>query len=183
MRRDALRNPAKAVRSLPVRLFPLRALRRMFMWLAGRKARQAAAKAHEENLARYSSLVATMQQVVFQVDGEGRFTFLNPAWTRIMGYSVEETLGQPHFSYVHPDDRTRHRTLVQRAAEGGGIGNYEIRCIAKDGGVRWLEGSVHVIVDDEKRIIGCSGTLADVTDRHAAAEALLKQRAENMVRG
>ena len=177
MRRDALRNPPSAVRSLPVRLFPLRALGRMFKWWTRRKARQADAHAREESEARYSSLVATMQQVVFQADREGRFTFLNPAWTRIMGYSVEESLGQLHFSYVHPEDRARHRALVRRAASGSGIANYEIRCIARDGAEKWLEAHVHVSVDDDREITGCSGTLTDITKRHQAAEALCASEA------
>jgi len=63
---------------------------------AKRCLRRQAAAANLENEAFYSSLVATMQQVVFQIDREGRFTFLNPAWTKIMGYPVEETLGREH---------------------------------------------------------------------------------------
>jgi PAS domain S-box-containing protein len=144
----------------------------MLTALARIKAQQAAADAIRESEARYSNLVATLQQVVFQIDREGRFTFLNPAWTRIMGYSVEETLGQPHFTYVHPEDRARHHNLMQRAAEGGAIANYEIRCIAQNGEEKWLEGHVSLSRDVNGDIAGCSGTLTDVTGRHRAAEAL-----------
>src|SRR5215203_2556853 len=41
---------------------------------AKRRLRRQAAAATLENEAFYSSLVATMQQVVFQIDREGRFT-------------------------------------------------------------------------------------------------------------
>ena len=125
-----------------------------------------------ESEARYSELVATMQQVVFQVDREGRFTFLNPAWTRIMGYSVEDTLGQSHFQFVHPDDRERHSAFIQRAAEADGAANYEIRCVDRHGEEKWLEGHVRVVTDAERNVTSCSGTLTDVTERHRAAEAL-----------
>ncbi len=145
-------------------------------WAMCRLGRQAPA-ATPENEAFYSSLVATMQQVVFQIDQEGRFTFLNPAWTKIMGYPVEETLGRGHLAYVHPQDRARHRALIQRAAEGGGFGVYEIRCIACEGGEKWLEAHVRVAADADGTITGSSGTLTDVTERHRAAEALCSSEA------
>jgi PAS domain S-box-containing protein len=139
---------------------------------------RAAAEAIRESDGRYSHLVAALQQVVFQIDEKGCFTFLNPAWTKIMGYSVEETLGQPHFSYIHPEDRPRHRTLIERAAGANGVANYEVRCLAKSGEEKWLEGHVRLSLDAEGKIIGCSGTLTDVTERHRAAEALCASEAK-----
>ncbi|MDQ4134723.1 MAG: ATP-binding protein, partial [Pseudomonadota bacterium] len=149
-----------------------------------------------ESEALYGSLVASMQQVVFQIDGDGTFTFLNPAWTKVMGYALDETLGRKHHDFLHPGDRARHRSLVMRAAQGDGSAVYEIRCIAKDGSEKWLEAHVQVATDEHRRITGCSGTLTDVTQRHRAAEALcgsearyaeqsavLKATLENMSQG
>ena len=136
-----------------------------------------AADAIRQSEARYGNLVAALQQVVFQIDEKGCFTFLNDAWAKIMGYSIEESLGQPHFIYLHPEDRARHRTLVQRAAEGSGVANYEIRCIAKNGEEKWLEGLIRLSLNRDGSIAGCSGTLTDVTDRHRAAEALCASEA------
>src|SRR5918997_113146 len=159
---------SSAVGRVARRISPFTAFNRMLTALARIKAQQAAADAIRESEARYSNLVATLQQVVFQIDRDGRFTFLNPAWTRIMGYSVEETLGQQHFIFIHPEDRARHRALVEAAAEGDGMANYEIRCLARSGEERWLEGHVHISVDADRHITGCSGTLTDVTERHRA---------------
>ena len=138
---------------------------------------RASAVATRQSEARYSSLVSTMQQVVFDIDQRGAFTFLNPAWTRVMGYAVDETLGRPHADFVHPDDRARQRWVVQRAAEGSGSAVYEIRCIARDGSEKWLEAHVQVATDADRTITGCTGTLTDVTLRHQAAEALCASEA------
>jgi two-component system, sensor histidine kinase and response regulator len=146
-------------------------------WARRHFGRPAGADAARENEAFYSSLVATMQQVVFQIDQEGRFTFLNSAWTKIMGYPVEETLGRGHLAYVHAEDRARHRALIRRAAETGGFGVYEIRCVAQDGGEKWLEAHVRVDADAAGTITGLSGTLTDVTERHRAAVALCSSEA------
>jgi PAS domain S-box-containing protein len=159
------------------RVIPVRVLDRTLEAMSEIVAQHASAEAVRQSEARYSGLVGNLQQVVFQVDEKGRFTFLNPAWQRIMGYAVEETVGRAHLFYVHADDRRRHRANIERAAEAGGCTTYELRCVAKDGSIKWLECSVTVAVDAGQKIVGLSGTLADVTDRHQAAEALCASEA------
>src|SRR4029453_1438079 len=135
-------------------VFPLRVLDRVLKALAEMMAEQTSADAVRESEARYSHLVDALQQVVFQIDEKGCFSFLNPAWQRIMGYTVEETAGPPHFLYVHADDRRRHRSIIERAALADGYTSYEVRCIAKDGSIKWLECYVNVAVDDGQNIVG-----------------------------
>src|SRR6185503_5559958 len=63
------------------------------------------AEALRESEERYRSVVSEIDEVIFRTDEAGRWTFLNPAWTQITGYSVEETIGTTVLSCTHPDDR------------------------------------------------------------------------------
>ena len=54
---------------------------------------------------RLSHIVNSIQEVVFQTDMNGCWTFLNKAWERITGYSVEESLGTSFTSMVFPEDK------------------------------------------------------------------------------
>ena len=54
---------------------------------------------------QYRSLVDNLREVIFQMDAGGRWTFLNPAWTEITGFPVEESIGNSFLDYVHPEDR------------------------------------------------------------------------------
>jgi PAS domain S-box-containing protein len=69
---------------------------------------------------------------------DGYFRRLNAAWTRTLGFTVEELQSRPFFEFVHPDDRTR--TLNQnRDVRGGGHAlSFENRYLCKDGSFRWL---------------------------------------------
>src|SRR5580704_4262856 len=59
---------------------------------------------HAGREARYRNAVEQVNEVIFEVDAEGRWIFLNPAWTRITGYTVEESLGRPFVEQVEEDD-------------------------------------------------------------------------------
>jgi PAS domain-containing protein len=53
----------------------------------------------------YQSLVYSVREVIFQIDSERTWMFLNPAWTQITGFTLPESLGQPVLNFIHPDDR------------------------------------------------------------------------------
>src|SRR4051794_36136380 len=68
--------------------------------------------------ARYRNAVEQVSEVIFQVDSEGRWTFLNPAWDRITGYTVEETLGRSFLDMVEDDDRECSANVFAAALRG-----------------------------------------------------------------
>lgn len=47
-------------------------------------------EALSESERRYRELVNNLKEVVFQTDAGGLWTFLNPAWFEVTGFSVEE---------------------------------------------------------------------------------------------
>ncbi len=105
-------------------------------------------------------LLATM-------DRAGRFTDVNPAAERILGFSRAELLGMRSIDLLHPDDR--HRTLAldnPNAESVPDVIQFENRYRCKDGGYRWLQWNARL----------ANGTwyavARDLTDRRA-----LEQRA------
>ena len=59
-------------------------------------------RAQEDEAQRWFSLADEMCCVA---DFRGYFTRVNGAWTRCLGYSPDELVGQPFTTFVHPEDR------------------------------------------------------------------------------
>jgi PAS domain S-box-containing protein len=126
-----------------------------------------------ESEQKYRSVVDTVKEVIFQTDVTGAWTFLNPAWTEITGFSIEESLNTHALNYIHPGDRQRNGELllplIKRQQE---FCCQEIRYLTKDGGFRWMEVFVRLMLDADGTLVGSSGTLNDMTQRNQAEEAL-----------
>jgi len=101
-----------------------------------------------------------------QLDFNGYFKRLNPAWERTLGWSRAELMARPFIEFVHPDDR--ERTLRQNAAvRGGGQAlGFENRYLCKDGSFRWFLWNA--APDSNGRVI--YSVARDVTERKRAEE-------------
>jgi PAS domain S-box-containing protein len=79
---------------------------------------------------------------------------------------------------VHEDDRDRVGQSLSAAIEQGELYSCEFRILRPDGEVRWVTGLGIVQRDDLGRPSSMTGTVTDVTDRHAAEQALLQRERE-----
>jgi PAS domain S-box-containing protein len=135
-------------------------------------------QAFDESRARYRSLVADLQEVVFQTDAAGTCTFLNPAWREVTGYAPAESLGTPLFQYLHPDDRPQGFALLQSLIQGHeSTGRAEVRLRSKANGDRWVEARVRASRGPEGEVAGISGTFIDITDGRRSEESLRESNA------
>ncbi|MDV7402232.1 PAS domain S-box protein, partial [Arthrospira platensis SPKY1] len=93
-----------------------------------------------ESEARYRSVVESVKEVIFQVDLDGRWIFLNRAWTDLTGHPVEETLRRAYVDYVHPGDRDLHQELFDMLRRREEVScTQALRYQRIGGGSRWVE--------------------------------------------
>src|SRR3954468_660326 len=93
-------------------------------------------------------IFALSPDLIAVADFDGRFTRVNPAVEKVLGYTAEEFLARPYLDLVHPDDR--ERTAAQAAAVGHGRTtlSFENRYLRKDGSYRVLEWTSRPVVED-----------------------------------
>jgi len=131
----------------------------------------------EENLrtwlARFQLLVENSLDVVYQVDEQGRLTWVSPNITALLGWQPEDLVGRVglgELTYIHPDDAGPAEAVRHQAAPGTPI-TLELRLRTEHGEYRWVEASAVFGVDEHGTPTGV-GVLRDVQGRHEAQAAL-----------
>ncbi|MCC3531120.1 MAG: PAS domain S-box protein [Microcoleus sp. PH2017_22_RUC_O_B] len=140
-----------------------------------RKAAEEAVKASE---AQYRRLVETSQDMIWSVDAEGRFTFVNPAVKYIYGYEPAEMLGRAFSDLMTPEQMQEDLAVFARLLDGESIFQHESTHIAKDGSIKHLMFNAIALYDENGNAIGTTGTATDITARKRAEEALQRANAE-----
>lgn len=124
---------------------------------------------------RYKNVVNNLQDVVFQTDANGLWTFLNHSWEELTGFSIKESIGKNFLEYVYPPDRENNLKLFEPLISGEKeFCHHEVRYIHKAGGYRWVEVFARLNIDDLNQVVGVSGTLRDFTDRVTTEDKLRK---------
>lgn len=119
---------------------------------------------------RYRMLVEGLNDVVFAIDLEGRFTYVSPSLSRISKYAPIEFLGNLATNFIHPDDRERVLREVQETLAGHGR-TREFRVLDKDERVLFVRTSSRLI-RKRGRVVGLVGILTDITAQREAEAAL-----------
>ncbi len=105
---------------------------------------------------------------------DGYFRKINPAFTEILGWSLDELTTRPFVDFVHPDDQAATLAEVAKLSEGITTIRFENRYLTRDGTWRWLAWNT--------RPDTASGTLyavaRDVTRERELNAALLKAKEE-----
>jgi two-component system sensor histidine kinase/response regulator len=110
-----------------------------------------------------------LSEVVFETDAEGRFIFLNQAWTRCLGHPVEHAIGLRAAQFVVPADQPRYESVIRRAALSAPGERQPLRLRRANGSVAWMEISVTPLADG-----GIVGALHDVSAIHRAESEVVK---------
>ncbi len=126
----------------------------------------------------YRTLVETSHDLIWSVDAEGRWTFVNPAARAIYGYDPAEMLGRPFMDFQSPEQARKDLEVFALIKAGAPRFKYETVHIRKDGTPVWLTFNAVVLRDEQGKVLGTTGTAQDTTERRLAEEALRARERE-----
>jgi PAS domain S-box-containing protein len=103
-------------------------------------------------------------------DLKGHFKRLNQAWERTLGFTTQELMAEPFFTFIHPDDiEPTNKIYARQISVGATIIHFENRYRCKDGSYRWLQWNA-VPALAEARIFAAARDITDLKN----AQAMLK---------
>ena len=120
---------------------------------------------------RYKRLVETSNDLIWSVDAQGRFTFVNDAAAlRIYGYTADEMLGRPFAELMSADQAEKDLKAFESIKAGNRAFNYRTVHLRKDGSPVHLSFNAVVDLSPSGEVLGTTGTGTDVSDlvRYAA---------------
>ena len=148
--------------------------------------------AHRQEMSErtYRYIVDTSPDLIYMVEPDGRFTFVNDRAYQLLGYTREELIGQHYSILVHEEDLERARYVFnERRVDERASRNVELRlkCRGGNGHDRTFNTTLmtislnaigmHVPDQEVKKLefFGTYGVARDITDRKRAEEVISYQ--------
>jgi diguanylate cyclase (GGDEF)-like protein/PAS domain S-box-containing protein len=142
--------------------------------------RRLAEEALRGSEAKFRGLFESIAEGVYQSRRDGRLLSVNPAFVAMLGYrSAEELYALPSAAalYWDPADRTEFTRRVESVGE---IRDAEFLMRRRDGEQLVILENARLMRDGAGRILGYEGTIANITERKRAEQAIFaeKERAQ-----
>lgn len=132
-----------------------------------------AAKASEK---KYRLLADHVRDVIYALDAEGRFTYVNPGVRALLGYTPEELLGRSCTDILTSTSQRQILEIFTRAAKGTDPFNfYELDMVKKeDAALVPFEIGMVTIRNAFGQVTGWHGIARDITERKQLEHQLLR---------
>ncbi len=119
-----------------------------------------------ESEEKYRTVLESNPEPVVVYDMEGRVTYLNPAFTRVFGWSLEEQLGKKIDGFVPEENWSETRMMINKVTVSGeSFSGLETRRYTKEGDILdiGISGSCHR--DQEGNVVASIINLQDLTEQ------------------
>ncbi len=132
-------------------------------------------KKSEEEHKRMAMVANTTTNMVIISDGEGRIEWVNPAFTRITGYTLHEVQGKRPGSFLRGPETNPDVVNFMRSMTRQGLGFKDVEIInyTKNGVAYWVSIEVQPLLDNTGKVIQFIAVQSDISERKAIQQALL----------
>ncbi len=95
---------------------------------------------HNVDVKELLELYSNVNVLFCIAESTGYFSLLNPYWTQVLGWSLEELKSRPFLDFVHPDDKNRtNKQADDQFVLNESVSSFVNRYRTKEGSYRWLE--------------------------------------------
>jgi len=140
-------------------------------------------EALRESEERLRFITENTQDIVWQIDGEGRFTYVNSADERLRGYPRDEVVGCLFRDLLTQAGQVVFHQALAQAGEEAGPMRFDVEMRCKEGSTFWAEVNAAPFHGPDGKVSGYIGVTRDATQRRKASEALREQTIRDPLTG
>lgn len=114
---------------------------------------------------RFRALSENAPDIIYTLNVDGRFLYVNPAWEKILGYQKKDVIGKFFADFLKKEDMERFVPVFSYIRDNRQtITDLYVPILHNDGTERLFYMSGAPEADSEGNVIGVVGTFKDVTD-------------------
>lgn len=132
---------------------------------------------------RYNQLAAFSRSVAWEVNAEGKYTFVSPTALEVYGYHPAELVNKVYFYELHLEEgREAFRAACfETFKRKEPFRNFVNPIRTKQGDIIWVATNAFPVLNEKDELLGYRGIDTDITERHQA-EQELKEKTEELDR-
>lgn len=130
---------------------------------------------------KYKLIVEAANEIIYEADAKGQFTYVNPKTLKVTGFSEKEMMQKSYLDLIHPDYKDKLKLFYTEQVKELKKSTYqELPIVTKSGEQIWIGLNVQLLENDFA-VTGFLGVGRDITESYHNRLAL--QQSEEKYRG
>jgi len=125
---------------------------------------------------KLSNVAENIQEVIFEIDLDGNWSYLNPAWEKFTGLKVKDSIGKPYYQFLDNKVYNPLKYKIDLKNPNHNVLNQNISYVTHDGQEKWFDFSLKNITSEEGHAKGYIGTIVDISNLKKTELALIKAK-------
>ena len=114
---------------------------------------------------QYKNLIQSATDIIYEVDDDGNFIFINDFTIKILGFEENEILHHNYSEFIREDYIKEMMLFYQNLEDNeNDFPTIEIPLVKKSGEILWISQKVFIRKNDFNKILGYSGIARDITN-------------------
>jgi len=124
---------------------------------------------------KHRFLAENIEDVIWTLDSNYRYTYISPVATRMFGWDLEEVLGSSLSRFLTTDsyavfqrtfEKTEHNEIIENKHIQPVI--LELEILHRDKSSIWCEVTISFLIDENNRVTGSMGVARNITEKRRA---------------
>ena len=128
----------------------------------------------ERSEERFRRIVHSAEEGIWEIDAQALTSFVNPKMAHMLGFQIEDMLGQPLASFMDEEGRAILERNIARREEGIAE-RHEFKFLRRDGSALWATLATNPIFDSGGGYLGALALVSDITTQRIASERIWRQ--------
>ncbi len=125
-----------------------------------------------ESEVRYRTLVENLNDIIYTIDNEGYFSYVNPSFEKVFTYAPDEIIGRHMATIVYPEDLPAVKERITAVTQGNPE-SFEFRAYDRGEGIHYIHASARPFIKDGV-VKGVTGAMTDLTQSREMEYRLLE---------
>ena len=125
---------------------------------------------------KLSNVAENIQEVIFEIDLDGNWSYLNPAWEKLTGLKVKDSIGKPYYQFLDNKVYNPLKNKLDLKNPNHNIINENISYVSSEGHEKWFDFSLKNITSEDGNANGYIGTIVDISNLKKTELALIKAK-------
>ncbi|MDH5543524.1 MAG: CHASE domain-containing protein [Nitrospinota bacterium] len=126
---------------------------------------------------RFYDIVENSNEMIWELDAEGKYTYVSPVIEKLLGYKPAELTGNHYLNFFEGDTNSGFKKTVEKNFQTQTpFRSFVARHLSKKGHIVYLEFSGVPVTDKQGAFLGYRGSARDVTKIKNAVKEMRKAR-------